>query len=232
MVAVTISREHGAYGTEIGHRVAEQSGGSYLDRELIDMAFQFAGLHMPSEPEDESAPPVVQQEVPGLVRRIVDAVTGPLSSGLQPWPRYMATKQSSGVGAEDSLLRQAVGSDEAYVAVMGQVLERIVEEQPGAVLVGRGGQCILGGRPGVLNVFVCASLSDRIQRVSESDKVGRQEAADALRSFDEERGHYIRRYFGADWERPSLYHLTVNTQLAQPRPGRRADSGRRQDGGR
>lgn len=209
MAVVTISREHGTFGTEIGHQVAERLGGPYLDRELIDMALQFAGLHV-TEPAAEPAPPVPQQEVPGLVRRIVDAVTGPLSSGLMPWPRYAAPKQA-GVGEEDSLLRQALGTDEAYVAVMGQVLERIVQEQPHAVLVGRGGQCILGGRPGVLNVFVCGSLADRIQRVAESENLDRQDAADAVRSFDEERTHYIRRYFGVEWQRPSLYHLTVNT---------------------
>lgn len=209
MAVVTVSREHGALGTEIGHRVAEHLGGPYLDRELIDMALQLAGLPV-SEPSEVPETPVPQQEVPGLVRRIVDAVTGPLSSGLQPWPRYAVPKQPA-VGEEDSLLRQAVGTDDAYVTVMSQVLERIVEEHPGAVLVGRGGQCILGGRPGVLNVFICGSLADRIQRVAESDELDRQDAADAVRAFDDERSRYIRRYFGADWQRPSLYHLTVNT---------------------
>ncbi len=209
MASVTISREHGALGTEIGHRVAERLGGRYLDRELIDMALQFAGLHAVA-PTEEPTPPLPQQEVPGLVRRIVEAVTGPLSSGLRPWPRYIAPKQPA-VGEEDSLLRQAVGTDDAYVAVLSQVLERIAEEQPNEVLVGRGGQCILGGRPGVLHVFVCASLGDRIQRVAESEKLDRQEAASTVRAFDEERTRYIRRYFAADWQRPSLYHLTVNT---------------------
>jgi len=209
VAVVTISREHGAFGTEIGHLVAERLGGRYLDRELIDMALQFAGLHVP-EASEPPAPPVPQQEVPGLARRILDAVTGPLSAGLQPWPRYAPPKQTA-VGEEDSLLRQAVGTDDAYVAVMSQVLERIVEEQPHAVLVGRGGQCILGGRPGVLNVFVCGSLADRIQRVAEGEKLDRQDAASSVRAFDEERSRYIRRYFGADWQRPSLYHLTVNT---------------------
>ena len=36
-------------------------------------------------------------------------------------------------------------------------------------------------------------------------------AASTVRAFDEERTRYIRRYFAADWQRPSLYHLTVNT---------------------
>ncbi|MGI6207877.1 MAG: AAA family ATPase [Anaerolineae bacterium] len=205
MVAVTISREHGALGTEIGRRVAERLGGRYLDRELIEMAFRYIGLPTPTE----EPTPGARREAASLGRRIVDAITGPLSWGMAPGLRHVDT--GYGEMGESSPIRQAAGSDEAYVVLMSQVMERVVEENPNSVLVGRGGQCVLAGKPGVLHVHICATLSDRIERVAAAEGLGRQEAAERVRAQDAGRAHYIRHYYGADWLEPSLYHLTVST---------------------
>lgn len=209
MVAVTVSREHGAGGTDIGHKVAEGLGGRYLDRDLIEMAFQFAGLPVPQSASAES-PIVEEEEMPGLAHRIVDAFTSQISAGLRPWPRYTPPKPER-VGEEDSLLREVVDSDEAYVAMMKNVIERIVQEYPNVVIVGRGGQCVLSGRPGVLHVHICANLADRVRHVMEEENLSEGEASALVRSLDDERARYIRRYYGEDWLRPCLYHLTLNT---------------------
>ncbi|NPV07464.1 MAG: cytidylate kinase-like family protein [Anaerolineae bacterium] len=210
MVAVTVSREHGALGTEIGHRVADRLGGRYLDRELLDMAFQFAGLPVPGPAPLRPSPALEQKEMPGLARRIVDAIAGPISAGLQPWPRYVPPRPGS-VGDEDSLLRQAVATDQAYVDLMSQVLERVLEHYPDSVIVGRGAQCALAGRPGVLHVHICATVADRIRRTAQAEGLSESEAADRVHALDEERAHYIRRYYAEDWQKPCLYHLTLNT---------------------
>lgn len=213
MVAVTVSREYGAGGTHIGTELAERLGARYLDREIIDMALQIAGVPaaVPAQTRPEEAAPVVgRPEMPGLARRIADAIRAPLESGLKPWPRHGPIRPG-GVGAEDSLLRQVVPDDASYVDLMRSVLERVVDENPRVVIVGRGGMCALGGRPGVLNVHICGAITDRVARAARTDSVTESEAARIIRASDEERDRYIRRYYGVDWREPTLYHLVLNT---------------------
>ncbi|MGQ9555389.1 MAG: cytidylate kinase-like family protein [Anaerolineae bacterium] len=216
MVAITVSREHGSDGTDIAHRVAERLHARYLDREVIDMAFQLAGLPVPeAQPALAKRPPIQEKEVPGLTRRIVEAVTGPIVSGLQPWPRAVP-RQPGPVGEDDSLLRQVLPNDEAYVSVLTAVFNRLLEDGRDVVIIGRGGQCILAGRANVLHVHITAPLTYRIQQVIQREDLGADAAAALVRRKDEERARYIRRYHAADWLQPSLYHLIINLAWFTP----------------
>jgi cytidylate kinase len=77
--------------------------------------------------------------------------------------------------------------------------------------VGRGGQMILRGRPGVLHVQVIAKFENRVYNVIEREGVKWREAAHRVRQADEQRAGYMRRFYNVDWLDSSLYDLVINT---------------------
>ncbi len=94
------------------------------------------------------------------------------------------------------------------------------------VIVGRGGQVLLQGTPGVLHVRIEAPIEDRIQRVKtqiqsergpqRSEGNGRDErellkaASDMIVNRDMASADYIKHFYNIDWDDPKLYHLVLN----------------------
>jgi cytidylate kinase len=81
------------------------------------------------------------------------------------------------------------------------------------VIVGRGGQMVLRGRPDVLHVRVVAPLAVRIARLSQERNIPAEAARACLEASQKARGRYLRRGYGVNVDDPGLYHLVVNTGL-------------------
>jgi len=95
-------------------------------------------------------------------------------------------------------------------------VERIIREladRGQAVIVGRGGQVILRGRPDVLHVRVVAPLEQRIAWLQASEEMAPEMARARLEASSQARRRYVRRSYGVDVNDPALYHLVLNTGL-------------------
>ncbi len=86
-----------------------------------------------------------------------------------------------------------------------------VAKEGRAIIVGRGGQCILAGRPDALYVFVFAPLAVRVERVMQAEGLTRAEAERRIAGMDRLRADYVRTFYRADWRDPSHYHLLVDS---------------------
>ena len=80
------------------------------------------------------------------------------------------------------------------------------------VIVGRGGQVLLKGIPGVLHVKIIAPFPDRVQRLAARNGGDESELSRILKQDDRDSGGFIRNFFDADWEDLGLYDLTINTR--------------------
>lgn len=80
------------------------------------------------------------------------------------------------------------------------------------VIVGRGGQVLLKGIPGVLHIRIIAPFEDRVQRLMAKDGGNENELLRILKQSDRDSGGFIRIFFDADWENADLYDLTINTR--------------------
>ncbi len=80
------------------------------------------------------------------------------------------------------------------------------------VIVGRGGQIILKGIPGVLHVRVVAPFPDRVKRLVAQDGGDEKELSRILKQSDRDSEGFIRTFFDAEWEDANLYDLTINTR--------------------
>jgi cytidylate kinase len=84
------------------------------------------------------------------------------------------------------------------------------------LLVGRGGQCVLAGRPGVLHVQIIAPRAMRIERIRGYFNLPVQAAEARLEATDQARADYLRRHYHAAWNAPELYDLVLNMAHLTP----------------
>ena len=80
-----------------------------------------------------------------------------------------------------------------------------------AILVGRGGSIIAARLPNVFHVRLVAPLARRIRHTAEYYQLNEAEAAKFVREKDQARRRYVRRYFNAKIDDPTLYDVTLNT---------------------
>jgi cytidylate kinase len=79
------------------------------------------------------------------------------------------------------------------------------------ILVGRGANIITARLPNVMHVRLVAPLASRIRHSAEFYHLSEAEAARFVREQDQARRRYVRRYFNAEIDDPTLYDVTLNT---------------------
>jgi cytidylate kinase len=80
------------------------------------------------------------------------------------------------------------------------------------VIVGRGGQVLLKGFPGVFHVRIIAPFGVRLRRFMAKEGLDEKEATGVLHRDDRDSSGFLRSFFDTDWEDPGLYDLIINTQ--------------------
>ncbi len=80
------------------------------------------------------------------------------------------------------------------------------------VIVGRGGQMLLRGVPGVLGLRVEAPMPLRLERVQKMLDVDARHAEKVVRNSDYDRNGFHRFFFNVNWEESDIYDLIINTK--------------------
>ena len=209
-IVITISRQLGSQGSYMATEAATALGFRYLDREILQTAAAEAGY--PDERMVEALSR--QEEVPGLLTRILDAM-----GRMSPVPIIpSATLREGQVYAEvvnaalaDELIgeRERAAAAENYRELVRQVILKHAEEG-NVMIAGRGGQVILRHRRNALHVRIYASAAFRVRTLMARQGISRDEAEDTIQRSDRERMRYLQRYFGVAWDDPKLYHLALN----------------------
>ena len=93
-----------------------------------------------------------------------------------------------------------------------EVISKIADDGD-CVIVGRCADYVLQNRQDVLNVFVYASISNRIERITKlyGDKVGNVKAF--IQRYDKDRAAYYDYYTDKKWGDMRSYHLSVNSDM-------------------
>jgi len=81
------------------------------------------------------------------------------------------------------------------------------------ILIGRGGNVITARLPNMFHVRLVAPLEDRIEYSRKSYDMTKAEARKFCRREDFGRKRYLKKYFHADINDASQYHLIINTGL-------------------
>ena len=185
---VTVAREYGSGGAAIAKALAARLGYQLLDRALVERIAEEARID------------------PDLAEK--------LDEHVDPWARRIGHALWYGGFEAVAVVDENDVVNADRLAVLGG---RVIEEAAaagGCVIVGRGGQCLLRGRPDVFHVFVYAPREERLRRLRARLGSG-ADVEFVLEETDRERTAYIRRHFGEHRLDPHLYHLMVNAGLGE-----------------
>jgi cytidylate kinase len=185
---VTVAREYGSGGAAIAAKVAHLIGYELLDRALIERIA--AAAHV-----DRGTAERLDEQVERWAARL----------GRALW--------YGGIDAVAPVDRDGVVDADRMAVLARRVIEEAADVG-GCVIVGRGAQCVLRERSDTFNVFVYASIPNRIERLRR--RLG--ETADVeqvIEEMDRERSAYVRRYFSQSWLDPRLYDLMVNAAIGE-----------------
>jgi cytidylate kinase len=187
MRAITISREYGSGGGEVAQRLAKRLQWQLVDHEIVVRVAHELGVSVEeAEAQDEYA----------------ESVTARILSGLQAMqPTLFAV-------APLPVMMDAPNYQEALKDVVeGAVASGHV------VIVGRGGQVLLGQHRDVLHVRIVAPLEQRIPYVMRREGVNSDEARTRVQVKDQDRMRYLHTVHHQRPDDAHLYDITLNTSI-------------------
>jgi cytidylate kinase len=194
-LVVTIARQCGSGGSEIGRLLARHADMDYLDHEIINEVARRSGV------------PVEQ------VASQDEQTTGSLGYMLE------ALKTSTPFNLNYSKLLQPPTPnapnqprEQAYLRLTQSVVLEMASAG-NAVIIGRGSQFLLRGLPRVLHIYIFAPMPRRIENIMQHLQMTRVDASEFIERRDSETENYLRHYYGANGAQPELYHLLINTGL-------------------
>ncbi len=182
---ITVARQLGSGGSELGQRIACRLGFAYLDRQILQQAAKELGMR-----EEELAHR--EERVQSFWVRMVEA----FSAGC---PEYMMSTPPP-----------KIISDETLIEAEQQVLMRLAC-QGSCVVVGRCGFHVLAGHARLLNIFVHASPRFRMDRMIQFYGAASDTAAsEMMETIDRDRERYVERFSGKSWYDARHYHLAID----------------------
>ena len=183
---ITIGREYGSGGREIGKLLAEKLGVPFYDKEILTRAAEESGLcREVFERHDEKA------SAGGLIAGAHSAQLAMGGGGLQ-----MPLNQRVFLAQFDAITKLAAEGD--------------------CVIVGRCADYVLKDMPEVTHVFLYASMEKRIERIMRVEKVDRDTARELIRKTDKQRKNYYNFFADGNWGLRSNYDLMVRTDFHKP----------------
>lgn len=180
---ITISRQYGSGGHEVGERLAQKLNIPLLDKELIAMAAKQSGL---SEAVFERA----------------DEKAG--NSLL-----YSMVMGNYTFGSRITGVNEMPINDKLFI-LQSDIIKKAAEEGP-CVIVGRCGDYILRKNENVFRVFIHADKESRIRRIVRKGLCEENKAADFVAKRDKQRANYYNFYSNKRWDDLSNYHLTLDS---------------------
>lgn len=186
MRAITVSREYGAGGGEIARRLTKRLGWQLVDHALVTQVAETLG-------ENEEDAEQHDERGEGFSSRLFASL-----QWISPW----------GPVAPPPL------PYEQQAARRHQALTKVIlatYDVGNAVIVGRGGQCILAGHRDVLHARIVAPLAARVAYVIQRERLSADDAHARIAHVDRDRQQYLSEVEHADPRDAQLYDLVVNT---------------------
>lgn len=180
---ITISRQLGSAGRQIGHILAQDYDIAYYDKESLATAAQNTGLGHNVFDRSEKRK--------GFMHHVIGAV--------QPF-----------IGGGDFYASQL--SDENLFKLQCGVIHKVASERS-CVFVGRAADDILRNHPRKASIYICANMEDRIRRVMDMQKTDYRSAVHAIEESDEQRSGYYNFHTNGTWGSADAYDLCLNISV-------------------
>lgn len=180
---ITIGRQYGSGGREIGKRLSEKLGIGYYDKELLRKAAQNSGL----------------------CEKVMESFDERPKSLLYSLAMDTYMFNLPGVGATDSLEQQV------YLATFDSI-RRVADEGP-CVIIGRCADYALSAYDNVIHLFISAPMEQRVARVSQRKDLTADKAKLLINRTDKRRAAYYEYYASGRWGQVNTYDCCIDSSL-------------------
>lgn len=181
---ITIGRQFGSGGREIGRLVAEKLGIDYYDKELLTEASKSTGMNSDFfEAADERSP------------RFFSSLMA-FSTGFHGGSFVIGNSPIS----NDNIYRQ-----------QSEVIEALAERSS-CVILGRTADYILRNHPNAISIFIHASIDSCVERIMRRDRCKTVDEARALaEKRNKLRAEYYNFYTDKRWGESMSYDLSIDS---------------------
>ena len=180
---ITIGRQYGSGGHDIGKQLAEELNVPFYDKALLERAAKDSGLCQEIfENHDEK----------------------PTNSFL-----YSLVMDTYSLGYTTSSFSEMPLNHKIFLAQF-DAIKNIAKEGP-CVIVGRCADYALADFPNVVNVFLHADMQDRVVRIARRHDLTDAKAKDLIVKTDKRRASYYNYYTSKKWGDAAGYDLSLNT---------------------
>ena len=180
---ITIGRQYGSGGREIGKKISELLGIPYYDDELISMAAKNSGLN----------------------HDVLSDVDEKATNSLL----YTLAMSGSLFGGNAAMAYEMPINDKLYIA-QSEVIKDLAKNEP-CVIIGRCADYVLKDYPNAINLFIYADIDKRAVRVAESKGITEAKAKDLIIKTDKQRANYYNYYTSLKWGRIENYDLCIDS---------------------
>ena len=182
---ITIGRQFGSGGREIGEKLAKSYDIGYYDRELLARAAKESGFC---------------EEI------LMNHDERPTNSFL-----YNLVIDTYSFGYNSSSFVDMPISQKVFLAQF-DTIKKIAEEGP-CVIVGRCADYALENRDNVINLFIYADEDFKVNRIMKLYDLDAGKARDMIAKKDKQRQSYYNYYTNRKWGRASSYDLCINSSV-------------------
>lgn len=180
---ITIGREFGSAGREIGYKVAKEFGIKLYDKEMLARAAKESGIcEEIFESHDEK----------------------PTSSFL-----YSLVMDTYSMGYSGNTYTDMPINHKVFLAQF-DAIKKIADEGP-CILVGRCADYALESYKNVVSVFIHADLDARIRRIARIYNLTDAKAKDMILKTDKKRAGYYNYYTNKKWSDSKSYELCLTS---------------------
>ncbi|MDR2361314.1 MAG: cytidylate kinase-like family protein [Prevotellaceae bacterium] len=180
---ITIGRQLGSGGKQVGEQLAQRLGIPCYDKELINLASRESGLNQRFfEKADEKSRFSICGHLFGLHSGYMTENTG----------NYLC--------------------NEALFKIQSDVIRKLAAESS-SIFVGRCADYILREHPRCLKIFICADLHDRLARLVRMHNIPEKEARLLIEQSDKKRAGYYNYYTNKTWGMATSYDLCMNSSV-------------------
>ncbi len=180
---ITIARQFGSGGREIGKALSEKLQIPFYDKELISLAAKESGID--------------SEVFENVDERATNSLLYSLSMGLYSF------------GTGYSAMGDLPVNDRLYI-LQHKIIKRLAEQGP-CVIVGRCADYILKDRDDCVRLFIHADMEYRKERAIRLRGVDKARAEQVVNKTDKVRANYYSFYSGQKWGYSQNYDLCIDS---------------------
>ena len=182
---ITISRQFGTGGHEIGAELARRLGVKLLDKQILNEVASRMNAVESAVEKIEARNPLWRDDFTNFYRT------------------YMARAEYDGAEQDKT-------SHELFKA-QAEAIRSIASEES-CVIVGRCGFDIFADHPNALKIFIHSTLDCRKRRIAEKYDISEQDAAAMIVDNDYSRELYTKNFTGKDWTNACNYDISLDVR--------------------